>query len=310
MSKAPKMVLEVARNVPSMKKGALHVSFSQLSTYATCPKHWHLQYVKEVGDYMPSIHTVFGTAMHETIQSWLKVLYEESVKASNEMDLDKLLHDNLVKVFTEEKAKAKTSAFTSPTELQSFYEDGRAILDYLKKHRKSYFSSKGEHLVGIEILLYQEVQPNVFFKGFVDLIIYNEETDRWKIIDLKTSTSGWNSDAKTDDKKVRQVLLYKEFFSKQYNVDIDKIDVEYFILKRKVPADPEFAVMSRRIQQFSPAAGKVKRSQAMGALNGFLREALTEDGAYNMNEPPAYPSKSNCRFCPYLKTQYCKQGVS
>ena len=40
--------------------------------------------------------------------------------------------------------------------------------------------------------------------------------------------------AKADKNKTNQLLLYKQFYSKQYNFPLDKIDVEFFIVKRNV----------------------------------------------------------------------------
>ena len=44
---------------------------------------------------------------------------------------------------------------------------------------------------------------------------------------------GWNKWAKADKNKSNQLLLYKQFYSKQFNFPIDKIDVEFFIVKKK-----------------------------------------------------------------------------
>ena len=51
---------------------------------------------------------------------------------------------------------------------------------------------------------------------------------------LKTSTMGWNKWQKKDENKTQQLLLYKQFYSKMYNHPIEKIEVEYFIVKRKL----------------------------------------------------------------------------
>ena len=67
---------------------------------------------------------------------------------------------------------------------------------------------------------------NTCIKGFIDLVFYDERVDEWTIVDIKTSTKGWNKWAKADDKKKAQLLLYKEFFSKQFNIPLDKIKVE------------------------------------------------------------------------------------
>ena len=37
----------------------------------------------DVTEREPSIHLLFGTAMHEVIQTWLEVMYFDSVKNAN-----------------------------------------------------------------------------------------------------------------------------------------------------------------------------------------------------------------------------------
>jgi len=308
--KLPKLVKEVweskLKQKPSQNK---HISYSQLNSFANCQKQWYLQYVKKLAPYEGSIHAMFGTAMHETIQTWLTTLYYDKVKTANEMDLDALLYENMVKAYKSTKAQNSFQEFTSLEEMNMFYLDGKHILNFLKKKRGGYFSTKGTYLAGVETLLYQELRPGVQFKGFIDLVFYSEVLDEWTIIDIKTSTSGWNDYAKKDDNKIAQILLYKEFFSKQFDIPIDKINVEYFILKRKVPKDAEFAAMERRVQQFRPPSGKIKRGQAVSLMNNFVETAVDMDGEYIDKDYPTSPSKSACMFCAFKKMRICPDAV-
>lgn len=308
--KLPKLVKEVweskLKQKPSQNK---HISYSQLNSFATCQKQWYLQYVKKLAPYEGSIHAMFGTAMHETIQSWLETIYHDKVKTANEMDLNALLYENMVKAYKSTKAQNSFQEFTSLEEMNMFYLDGKHILNFLKKKRGGYFSTKGTYLAGVETLLYQELRPGVKFKGFIDLVFYNEVLDEWTIIDIKTSTSGWKDWAKKDDKKIAQILLYKEFFSKQFDIPIDKINVEYFILKRKVPKDAEFAAMEKRVQIFRPASGKVKRKQAVDLMENFVQTAVDMNGEYIEKDYPTSPSKSGCMFCAFKKLRVCPDAV-
>ena len=308
--KLPKLVKEVweskLKQKPSQNK---HISYSQLSSFATCQKQWYWTYVKNLAPYQPSVHAVFGTAMHETIQTWLTTLYHDKVKTANEMNLDQLLYDNLIKAYKSQKAQSGHEHFSTSEELTQFWLDGKHILNYLKKKRGSYFFTKGMYLAGVETLLYQELRPGVQFKGFIDLVFYNEISDEWTIMDIKTSTSGWSDYVKKDDKKIAQILLYKEFFSKQFNIDVDKINVEYFILKRRVPRDAEFASMERRVQSFRPPSGKIKRGQAVSLMENFVQTAVDQNGEYIDKDYPTSPSKSACMFCAFKEMRICTDAV-
>lgn len=307
--KIPQLVKLVQESKIKQTRANKHISYSQLSSFETCPKQWYLTYVKNLAPYKPSIHAVFGTAMHETIQSWLDVLYNDTIKKANEMDLHSLLQENMVKAYKAQKVMYSHEHFSDQNEMNLFYLDGIHILDFLKKKRVLYFSNKNTYLAGIETLLYQELRPGVFFKGLIDIVLYNETVDKWYIIDLKTSTSGWSDYVKKDNTKIAQVLLYKEFFAKQFDIDIDKIEVVYYILKRKVPMEAEFASMQRRIQEFKPPSGKIKRGEAVAMMTRFVKETLDEAGNFFDKDFQATPSESSCRFCVFRNNPICPQGV-
>jgi len=308
--KLPKEVKLVLEHTPHQfdYRREKNVSASQILMYDECPHKWKLSKIDKLQIYTPSVHTVFGTAMHETIQDWLHIMYNQSAKVANEVDLREALKLKMREVYEKERKKTK-EVFTSADELNSFFLDGVQILDYLKKKRSQYFSMKNTFLAGIETDIVQEIRPNVYFKGYIDLVFYNRLADTYTIIDIKTSTRGWSDYEKKNDAKIAQILLYKEFFAKQFNVDVDQINVEYFILRRKINEDLDF--IPRRVQEWRPASGKVKRGKAVKLLNKFVDNAF-KDGDYNLegNFTPT-PSKSACMFCPYKEEKsLCSHAIT
>ena len=173
---------------------------------------------------------MFGSAIHECIQAYLKVMYADSIKKANELPLDEMLMLEMKKNYLEAKDKFDEQLTTSE-EMKEFYFQGLQIIDDFKKKRAQYFSKKGYELVGIEKPLNYKLPNNINFVGFMDVVIKDNIRDRIKIIDIKTSTMGWNKWAKADKNKSNQLLLYKQFYSKQFNFQIDIIDVEFFIVK-------------------------------------------------------------------------------
>ena len=307
--KLPKEVKLVLEHTPHQidYRTQKNISASQILMYDECPLKWKLSKIDKLQVYQPSVHTVFGTAMHETIQDWLHVMYNETAKAANAMNLREVLKIKMREVYEKERKKTK-EVFTTADELNSFFLDGVEILTYLKKKRSSYFSMKNTYLAGIETGLVHEVRPNVYFIGYIDLVFYNKLADTYTIIDIKTSTRGWGDYEKKNDAKIAQILLYKEFFAKQFNVDVDQINVEYFILRRKINEDAEF--VARRVQEWRPASGKVKRGKAVKLLNEFVDNAF-KDGVYNLEgDFTPTPSKSACMFCPYKEEkELCSHAI-
>ena len=254
------------------------VSYSQFSTWKQCPHKWKLQNVDKHKN-PPSIHLIFGTAMHTALQHYLKIMYEQSGAAADREDIIQLFEDNLREEYKKGFEQNKQIHFSNAEEMAEFFEDGKTILEYFKKKKGGYFSTRKTHLVGIEFPLSyapHEDYPNVKFKGFIDLIFYNENSEKLYIYDIKTSTRGWKDKDKKDETKTSQILLYKSYFSKIFNWDIDKIDVEFFIVKRKIWEESEYPIP--RIQEFIPPSGTRKRLNATEAFRTFIEDCFTTEG--------------------------------
>ena len=287
------------RQSPSKNK---HISYSSISTYNKCPKLWELQYLRKQVPFTQSIYTVFGTAMHETLQTWLKAMYHDKVKTANEMNTHQLLYDNMIRAYKNGKAMMGHQHFSNQDEMTQFWIDGKHILDFLTKKRAAYFSTKTMQLAGIETLLYQEIRPGVFFKGLIDLVFYHPVNDTWTIMDIKTSTAGWKDKQKKNPNLTAQVILYKEFFAKQFGIDKEKINVEFFIVKRRVPKDAEYASMQRRVQEFRPNDGPRKTKQVLEQMNKFISDVVDENGQYIDKEYNCNNPFGKCENCsPFVK---------
>lgn len=287
------------------------ISFSQLSMYLSCPKKWSLQY--RDGHKIPSfsINMTFGTSMHETLQNYLHVMYTESGVKADKINIEEYFEDRFRENYTKGYKDNKSIHFSNSEEMREFYNDGLAILDFIKKKRGEYFTIKGWHLVGIEIPIViapNKTHNNVLFNGFIDLVMYHEGTNKFVIYDIKTSTRGWGDKEKKDQIKQFQILLYKSVFSEQFGVPEENIDVEFFIVKRKIWEESEFP--QKRIQQFVPANGKTKVKKAKTALDTFINEVFNLDGSYKSTDFQATPAKHNCTYCSYkTKKELCDKAI-
>jgi hypothetical protein len=239
-------------------------------------------------------------------------MYETTAAAADREDINEMLKDQLRAHYQDEYKKNKNHHFSNPGELSEFYQDGVEILNYLKKHRGKYFSKRGWHLVGIETPILMppvKYNPNVLFMGYLDIVMYNEKLDKFKIIDIKTSTNGWKLKyVKDDEDKQFQLILYKKYFAEQFGVPIENIDIEFFITRRKVYEEGDFP--QKRFQMYSPPSGKIKTSRATKAIEEFMSECFIEN-KHTTKEMHPNPSKWNCTFCPYKEDkQLCGLGAS
>lgn len=283
------------------------ISYSQFSQWGRCPYMWKLNYVDKLGTYTDSIHTMFGQAMHETLQTYLTVMYNDTIKIADALPLDEMLLHRMKTHYIEIMEKNGGEVFCEQEDMEEFYSHGLAILEWFKKKRNMYFSKKNYELVGIEVPIEYELPNKIKFIGYMDVVLHDTFRDRYKIIDIKTSTMGWNKWAKADKNKTDQLLLYKQFYGKQNDIPLDKIDVEYFIVKRKLYEKVDFP--QRRVQIFQPANGTPSINKVMNNLNQFIDESFI-DGEYNLEHNYIkQPSKKNCRFCEFNQTERCEVGV-
>ena len=278
------------------------ISYSQFSMYSQCPKHWELAYAKNLRTFSQSIHTVFGTAMHETLQHYLTVMYDDSVKAADAIDIHGYLKDQMYSIYKEAVEKMGNH-FSNKFELGEFYEDGVAILDWFKRRRGQYFSRKNEELIGIETPIYHpvnETNDKVMMLGYLDVVVRDKRDDTITIIDIKTSTRGWNKWQKADKTKTSQLVLYKKYFAEQYGFDVEKISIKYMIVKRKLIDGAMFP--QKRITEFSPASGKPTRNKLTHSIKSFVDSSFHADGSFNLDRnyiASAGKNNKNCKWCEF-----------
>lgn len=282
------------------------ISFSQYSSWLQCPYKWYKQYVEKIKDPY-NMEIVFGNAIHSSIQNYLSIMYKTSAVEADKKNWNEFFEEALRKEYKKGLEQTKGVHFSTPEGIDEYYGDGEAIMDYFIKRRKTYFSSRKNHLIGIEfpISYYPHPKyPNIRFNGFIDSLIYNENTDSLYMYDFKTSFNGWKEETKKDPAKIFQLILYKLFFSQLFNWDADLIEIEFFIMKRKIWEESEFPIP--RIQEFSPASGKNKRAEALRSLYNFIEDCFTEKGEYQNKEFEAKEGKY-CKWCQFNKT--CPKNV-
>jgi hypothetical protein len=280
------------------------VSYSQLSMFNEFPKKWSLQYKEGHKQFTSSIHTVFGTALHEVIQAYLTVMYEKSGAEADRLNTYEMFEDALREEYKKQYKANNNLHFSAPDELREFFEDGIAIIREFAKDKSKYFSKRGWHLVGCElplVLTPSSKLPNVMFQGYLDLVMYHEPTNRIKIIDIKTSRQGWSKKEKSDENKQFQLILYKKYFAETYNIPVENIEIEFMIVKRKIFESENFVI--RRVQLYKPASGKVKLNKVSKSIESFVEQAFDRNGYKNVEHQPT-PHK-NCNWCPFHKTHLC-----
>ena len=307
MRKKPPVILKEIRQkkLPEIDYATQKsISYSQMSMFNECPKKWSLQYREGHKSFTSSIHTVFGTALHETLQHYLTVMYEQSGAAADRLNTSEMLEENLREEYKKQYKANNNQHFVTPDELREFYEDGVEIIREFSKDKTKYFGKRGWHLVGCEvpiILTPHSKYQNVMFQGYLDVVLYHEPTNKIKIIDIKTSRQGWSKKEKSDENKQFQLIAYKKYYSELYNVPIENIEIEFMIVKRKIFESDIYVI--KRVQQFKPASGKVKLNKVTKSIESFIERAFDRNGYKEVDHQPKL--NGNCKWCPFYKTHLC-----
>ena len=282
------------------------VSFSQYSTFSTCPRMYKHQYIDKLGESSANIHTIFGTAMHEVIQHYLSVFYGVSKKQANELNLDKMLLEKLKTEFLTEKEKMSEGTPCTQLELEEFFGDGRRILEWFVKHIEKFYTKSGYELVAIEMPLNYEIKAGVHFIAFIDIVLREIGSGEVIIIDLKTSTNGWNKYQKEDKIKNAQILIYKKFYSDLFGVPMQNIKVEFQIMKRKLMEDAPYPIP--RISKHIPPNGRPSVMKAYDEFMGFINTVFDDTGERRLDiEYSKTPGKNkkNCKYCEFYARKIC-----
>lgn len=270
-----------------------------------CPHRWKLNYIDKVGISSPSLALVFGTAMHEVLQTYIEMMYRSTIQEANELPLEDLLKEKMGEEYKKYLEENGGEHFSDKEEMQEYLMDGIQIIRWFKSKREEYFMKNDWELLGIESpinVIPVESHPTVRLVGFLDLVMRNKKTGKIHIYDFKTSTNGWGKYAKSDKTKVSQLVLYKTFYAKQYDIHPDDIVVEYLILKRKIDENAEFSAMKKRIQRFEPAHGKVSQGQILKEIQNFVVTNFDEEGNKRIDiihQPIAGENGKNCRWCEF-----------
>ena len=273
------------------------ISYSQFSQWKECPFRWKLNYIDRLRDRTENISSLFGTSMHEVLQTYIKTMYSETIENASKLDLNRMLLERMKANY--QKAKENNSDMDiTAQDMAGHYADGLNILDWFVRHRHEYFTKRGHELIGVEVPLDFPIQEGIVFTGYLDIVIRDTVTNRYRIYDIKTSHQGWNKYQKKDKKKLAQLVLYKMFYALQFDVDPQDIDVEFIIVKRKLWENMDFP--QKRIQRLSPPSGTITQKALLTELKEFVDACFNADGTHKTDGVfEKTPSVKACKYCEY-----------
>lgn len=252
-----------------------HISFSELKIWNDCAFKHKLVYLDGVKEFKGSEHTAFGTAMHYVCEN----VFDES------NDLQNIFQ---TKFLSELKLLKKDNVPLNKNLVEDMRKQGNKILSFILPAVKKTFGSF--EVVSVEEDLYIPIEEDLYFKGFIDLVLKVDDT--YHVIDWKTCSWGWDARRKADRITTYQLTLYKHFFAKKHNIDVDKIETHFALLKRTAKTD--------NVEIFRVTSGQKKIQNAI---------KLLDKAVYNIKNSKFIKNKLSCTSgfgCEFYKTQYCR----
>ena len=267
-----------------------HISFSELRKWVFCSILHKLNYIDgrwDVDEYTgPQSAGIFGTAMH--------AVCEATLQGKITTDEEKWVLFNLV-TFDEEDKLEEPNATKFKAERLSGKVDADAalwktIMPDILPALDAYFPD-GYEFIEAEVELMEPIPEFEFverkFKGFIDLVLKTPD-GVYHVIDYKTCSWGWDMRKKSDPMVTYQLTLYKEFYARKRNIDRDKIETHFALLKR--------TAKKNRVELFRVTSGPKKTTNALS----LLKKAL-----YNIYKEKYIKNRVQCGRCPLYKTENC-----
>tara|TARA_R110000796_G_scaffold47751_5_gene114642 strand:+ start:25837 stop:26616 length:780 start_codon:yes stop_codon:yes gene_type:complete len=253
-----------------------HISYSELKDWAHCTHYHKKAWVERVAPFEGNEYTAFGSAIHDVCEK--KLLKEEI----NEAEVFQLGFANRIQELMEKNIEF------NPVNVQQMKVAGPAILAEVEEALEVYF---GDYEVfSSEEKLYVPIENfNVYFKGFVDAVV--KVGDTYHLFDWKTCSWGWDSRKKAEKIVTYQLTLYKHFFCQKHNIDPDKVETHFALLKRTAKKD--------RVEIFRVSSGAKKTENALK----LLYQAI-----YNIIKGVTIKNKLNCLKpyrCKLYNTEHC-----
>jgi hypothetical protein len=251
------------------------VSYSEVSTWASCAYRHKLAFIDKIAIEQNWIHAKYGTALHKGVENYLK---------NKVLDLEAFSLD-LKDVWEKENYP----------DYETWNSWGTTCLSALPEWMDSQFPDW--ELVGVELRLEENIpqEDQIKFKGFIDCIIrvpLNKEKTKWKtwIIDWKTAGArGWDREKRSDELVLSQLYLYKSYIMQMFGGESREIGTAFVIMKK--------GSKKEKCIDFIPVSSGPK---SMEKANKMVSSMIA-----SVRKGKSFKNKYACKWCPYADTAHC-----
>lgn len=303
--------------------GKSHVSYSEISDWMDCSYRHRLKHIEKISLGKPSIHTEYGQVIHDVLENYIlgkHQLNQETIAAATKQfreHCDKLKEDHGVEVSDKD-----FNDFAA-----SIPEIVNAVPAFMDETFPGWTGFAAEHALYESVA----GQTNKWFKGYIDTIIRMPKNARKKrgtslpdretekpvvmrlselvgqveggekpefgdgyefwILDWKTTSWGWDAMKKRDFQKQLQLVFYKHYFCRLFNLRLDQVKCGFVLLKR-TPRKSD----NSRCELVPVSVGPKTEAKALEVLNNMINQVASGRAIKN---------RASCRFCDYNGSEHC-----
>jgi hypothetical protein len=255
-----------------------HISFSEMKTWTECPYKHKLNYINRVRKFVGNEFTAFGKAVHNLCEN---AMLGKIVESEFEDFFDENFENEILSLADEEIDLKLVEQMS--IQARNLYP---LIIPGVQNTFGDY------EVVSTEEKLYEDIsdfdKEDFKFKGFIDLVIKTSD-GKYHIIDWKTCSWGWDAKKRTDKILTYQLTLYKKYFCAKHNIDPNKVETHFALLKR--------TAKKNNVEIFRVTSGDRKTRNASALLNKALHNICVGNFIKN---------RSSCDRCEFRKTKHCK----
>lgn len=273
-----------------------HVSFSEYGLFKNeCQYRWKLDYLEGRRAANFGVHLDFGTAIHAAIERY------KTRKNPKPLEYCVKLFRRYFNLLWKYR-KDKYSENDQKQDKNFFLDAGENILRHMHNCGELWDTDVlyNEHELFIDIDRSDDLK--VKFKGFIDMVVKSKDKRGNTILyvfDFKSCSWGWGVEKKQDKHLHAQLLLYKHFLCKKFNLDPQYVRTGFVLLKKK-PKDPKNPVEVLYI-----SAGPVSVQRALDDFNSVLTEMAEREKTGNFEKNRQSCVNAFGQRCPYYQTDLC-----
>jgi len=251
------------------------ISYSELKIWEECSFRHKLQYIDGLATFTGNEYTAFGTALHKTC---------EEVVVDSQQDGFSIFKQS----FASQIKKLNNTLQLNKKLVVEMVDQSKPIIENILPALQSHFGNYS--VVSIEEQLFEDIndfETDMKFKGFIDLVIKTED-GQYHIIDWKTCSWGWKAEKKSQPMTVYQLSLYKKFFSEKHEIDPNKIETHFALLKR--------TAKKNNVEIFKVS----NKSRRIANAISLLQKAIS-----NINSKNFVKNRLSCNYCEFKNTPHC-----